>query len=343
MKSEAPASTASANDSNILAPVIKYAPGIAVAVIVALSAKFLEQQGFGPALVIALILGLLMSSVIGTGTAAPGVDFAGKHILALGVAFLGARLTLNDITSLGVTPALVMVTAMAATLATSWICARALGLDRHIAVVAGCATAVCGASAAVAAASVMPKKAGSETDTALIIIAVTVVSALALIVYPPIVASLHLPAAESGVILGGSIHNVPQAVAAGYTLSDAAGNAATLTKLFRVALLGPIVVGIAFAFGTRGQGTGPKLGVPWFIIAFAVLIVIGSIVAIPPALKHAMNSASSWFLLIAIAGIGLKTSLPALRKVGPRVLVLILANSATIIAILAAAAFAGLI
>jgi uncharacterized integral membrane protein (TIGR00698 family) len=343
MKSEASADArVITSERSLFSPIAKYAPGVAIAVTVAFAAKFLEQTGVAPALIVALILGLLLSGVIGSA-AAPGVDFAGKHILALGVALLGARLTLNDIAALGVAPALVMLAAMAATLAASWFFAKALGLDRHVAVVAGCATAVCGASAAIAAASVMPKKAGSEVDTALVIIAVTIVSAIALIVYPPVVAWLQLPPGESGVILGGSIHNVPQAVAAGYTLSDAVGNTATLTKLFRVALLGPIVVAIAFAFGTSQQGSGPKLGVPWFIIAFAALIIIGSFVTMPAALKNALNSASTWFLLIAIAGIGLKTSLPAIRKVGPRVLLLILANSAVILAVLGIAAFLRLI
>jgi uncharacterized integral membrane protein (TIGR00698 family) len=344
IKGEMRATTgAGAADSRLFTLAAQYIPGVAVAVTVALAAKFLEQAGIAPALIIALILGLFLSGVVAAGPASAGVDFAGKHILALGVALLGARLTLGDVTSLGLTPALVVVVAMLATLTTSWFCARALGLNSHVAVIAGCGTAVCGASAAVAASSVLPKRPGSENDTALVIIAVTVVSAVAMIVYPAIVGRLGLPAAESGIILGGSIHNVPQAVAAGYSLSDAVGNTATLTKLFRVALLGPIVIAIALAFGTRGTGVGSRIGVPWFILAFAAFVILGSFVAIPPVIKSALNSTSTWLLLIAIAAIGLKTSVPAVRKVGPRVLVLILANSAVLLLILACAAFAGLI
>jgi uncharacterized integral membrane protein (TIGR00698 family) len=327
----------------LAAQIGRYGPGIAAVVTVACAAKFLEDAGAGPALIIALILGLCLSSILGTGAASPGVEFSAKQLLAVGVALLGARLTLGDVAALGLLPALVMVVAMAATLVTSWFCARALGLTDRVALIAGCGTAVCGSSAAIAASSVLPKEPGSEDDTALVIIALTVVSAVAMIVYPGIVTALRLPPVESGVILGGSIHNVPQAVAAGYSISDTAGNAATLTKLFRVALLGPIVVGIALAFGARSEGVASKVGVPWFILVFAALIILGSVIAIPPAVKHALNSASSWLLLVSIAAIGLKTSLQALRKVGPRVLVLILVNSAALIAILACAAFAGLL
>ena len=318
-------------------------PGVAVAVTVALASKFLEQAGIAPALMIALILGLLLGSVVGSGPASAGIDFAGKHILAFGVALLGARLTLNDVTSLGVGPAVVMISGMSATLVGSWFFAKALGLSENVAVIAGCSTAVCGASAAVAASSVLPKRPGSENDTALVIIAVTVVSAVAMILYPIMLSGFNLPAAETGVILGGSIHNVPQAVGAGYSVSETAGNAATVTKLFRVALLGPIVIGIALFFGTRGKSAASKIGVPWFIIVFAALVVLGSLVTIPPAIKQVLNSISTWLLLIAIAAIGLKTSLPAALSVGPRVLVLVLANSAVIILILAVAALMHLI
>ena len=343
-KSEMPSAvSASVAQTNVSALVIRYVPGIAVAVTVALAAKFLEEAGVAPSLMIALVIGLFLSGIVGTGPASAGIDFAGKHILALGVALLGARLTLGDVTSLGLAPALVVIVAMLATLATSWFCAKALGLDAHVAIIAGCGTAVCGASAAVAASSVLPKRPGSENDTALVIIAVTVVSAVAMIAYPAVVGRLGLPPIESGVILGGSIHNVPQAVAAGYSLSDAIGNTATLTKLFRVSLLGPIVVAIAMAFGTGGQGVGSRIGVPWFILVFAAFVILGSFVAIPSAIKHALNATSTWLLLIAIAAIGLKTSLPAVRKVGPRVLVLILANSAVLVLVLACAAFVGMI
>lgn len=343
IKSELPVVATGSNESTILTSIAKWGPGIAAAVTVALAAKFLEQTVAAPALVIALILGLLLSGVIGSGSAGPGVDFAGKHILALGVALLGVRLTLSDVTAIGIGPALVIMAAMMTTLAASWLCAKLLGLSNHIAVIAGCGTAICGASAAVAVASVLPKAEGSETDTTLVVIAVTAVSALAMLCYPAIVTWLHLLPITSGIVLGGSIHNVPQAVAAGYSLSDATGNAATLAKLFRVSLLGPIIVAIAFTLGTRGQGTQPKLGIPWFIIAFAGLIILGSFVAIPPMLKDFLNSASSWLLLIAIAAIGLKTSLPAMCVVGPRVLVLILSNSAVILLILTCAASIGLI
>lgn len=328
----------SESESKIASWISLYAPGIIVAITVALASKYLENVSSFPALMIALIIGLLLSGVIGGGNATAGLDFSGKHLLALGVALLGARLTLDDVTALGWKTAVVIVFAILATLATSWIAARLLGLTRNTAILAGAGTAICGASAIVAVSAVLPKKNGGDAETALVVITVVVISAIAMLLYPLAALQLGLSQIEAGVVLGGSIHNVPQAVGAGYSLSEVAGNTATLTKLFRVALLGPLVVLVALLVGGRDKAAGSRIGLPWFIIVFAALLIIGSFVKIPEAAKSGANFLSTWLLLIAISAIGLRTSIAAARAVGPRILVLVLINSAVLAAVLTVAA-----
>lgn len=325
-------------ESKLLALTALYGPGIVVALTVALASKYLENATDFPALMIALVLGLFLTGVVGGGNAGAGLDFSGKHLLALGVALLGLRLTLDDVTALGWATALVVICAMIATLAVSWFAARLLGLEKNTAILAGVGTAVCGASAIIAASAVLPKRQGDESQTALVVIMVVVISAIAMLVYPLAVSQLGLSQVEAGVVLGGSIHNVPQAVGAGYSLSDAAGNTATLTKLFRVALLGPLVIAIALLIGGKGNSAGSKIGLPWFILVFGALLVIGSFVKIPDIVRSSANFLSTWLLLIAISAIGLRTSVLSARKVGPRILILVLINSAVLVAILTVAA-----
>ncbi|MBX3549893.1 MAG: putative sulfate exporter family transporter [Xanthobacteraceae bacterium] len=316
----------------------RFVPGIVVAITVALASKYLESVTPVPALMTALIIGLLLSGVIGGGDATAGLDFSGKHLLALGVALLGARLTLDDVTALGWKTAAVVVFSMAATLVTSWLAARILGLSRNTAILAGAGTAICGASAIIATSAALPKKESGDVDTALVIIAVVVISAASMLLYPLIATHLGLSQIEAGVVLGGSIHNVPQAVGAGYSLSEVAGNSATLTKLFRVALLGPLVIGVALLFGGANKGAGTKIGLPWFIIVFTALLLLGSFVKIPGNITSALNHLSSWLLLIAIAAIGLRTPIAAARTAGPRILVLVVINSIVLVTILMVAA-----
>ena len=317
-----------------LALLLQCGPGLTVAAVVALAAKFLEIQGFGPALMIALIGGLRTNFIAADPIAKPGIQFAAKHVLAGGVALLGARLTLADVSALGIAPALVVAAGMALTLGGSWLFARALGLGPRIAILAGCGTAICGASAAVAAASVLPRNSDLERDTTVVVVTVVALSAIAMIGYPILAMALGLSDTQAGILLGGSIHNVPQAVGAGYAVSEAAGNTATLTKLFRVSLLAPIVVGIAILFGAGGGTSIRKLGVPWFIIVFVLLVIAGSVLTIPQPVRVTAISASNWLLLIAIAAIGMNTSLLDIRKVGAPVLLLVLLNSLVLVSVL---------
>ena len=73
-------------------------------------------------------------------------------------------------------------------------------------------------------------------------IGVSALSTLAMVAYPMIVQALGLDPQQAGIFLGGTIHDVAQVVGAGYSLSPETGDAATLVKLLRVAMLLPVIV-----------------------------------------------------------------------------------------------------
>lgn len=328
--------------SNLPATAIAYAPGVALSILVAIAAVFLENQGLGPSLMIALVMGMSASVWVGGSIARPGLQFAGKHLLAVGVALLGIRLSLQDVIAVGIFPALVVVVAMALTVAASYAIARVLGLSARMGILSGVGTAVCGASAALATASVFPRDKDLERDTSLVVVTVVAISALAMILYPLLVMGMGLSNTQAGVVLGGSIHNVPQAVAAGFTVSEEAGDLATLTKLFRVSLLAPIVIIVSMVFlGRSDTASGKKAGVPWFVIVFALLVVLGSLIDIPATVRQTTLDISNWLLLVAIAAIGMSTSLLSLRTVGLKVIVLVSINSIVLLGVLLGAVLLG--
>ena len=151
-------------------------------------------------------------------------------------------------------------------------------------------------------------------------------STLAMIVYPIIARSLGLDAHAAGVFIGGTIHDVAQVVGAGYSLSHETGDVATLVKLVRVAMLLPVTLfATILARGTHAGSVGhrPPL-LPGFLVAFAVLLALNSVGAIPAARQSAGNDVSRWCLVAAIAGIGMKMQLKDVAAVGlwPAVLML---------------------
>ena len=120
-----------------------------------------------------------------------------------------------------------------------------------IGILTGGAVAICGASAALAISSILPKSGSRERDTIFTVIAVTTFSTIAMIVYPVIVTFIGLDDRAAGVFLGGTIHDVAQVVGAGYSISEEVGDLSTIIKLFRVSMLVPVVLLLTLMFRAK--------------------------------------------------------------------------------------------
>ncbi len=194
--------------------------------------------------------------------------------------------------------------------------------------------AICGASAAAAIAAVLPRHATHERDTAFTIIGVTTLSTVAMVLYPLVAAVFGFTHAQTGVFLGGTIHDVAQVVGAGYSVSPETGDVATIIKLLRVALLVPAVLAISLLshrVEAPEAARRPAL-IPGFLVAFLAIVAINSLHFMPAAVQSALGDASRWCIVTAIAALGVKTSLAALAKVGRRSIALIVAETVFIAA-----------
>lgn len=294
-------------------------PGLAVAVLIAMAATFLSDHYGGPPMLFALLLGIAFHFLSQEGRCVAGIEVAGKQVLRIGVGLLGARITVEEILALGPAPLATVAVAVTLTIGVGLVAARLAGLDRRFGVLTGGAVAICGASAALALAAVLPRGRDHERDTLFTVIGVTTLSTVAMIVYPLIVAGFGLDAVEGGIFLGGTIHDVAQVVGAGYSVSETTGDVATFTKLLRVAMLLPAVMLVSFAFrrggGAGGDAARPPL-LPGFLVAFALLVVANSLGLVPEVVRHGLEEASRWCLVTAIAALGMKTSLKAMAAMG---------------------------
>src|SRR5262245_21661610 len=298
-------------------------PGVIACAVVAAAAGFLGEHYGAPVLLFALLLGLAMNFLSGDGApCAPGIEFCARTLLRIGVALLGLRITLEQVVALGWGPVLMVVASVAITITLSMVVARALGFQSLFGLLTGGATAICGASAALALPAALPAHPLKERATLFTVIGVSALSTFAMVAYPMLVQLLGLTPQQAGIFLGGTIHDVAQVVGAGYSLSTETGDAATLVKLLRVAMLLPVIVVAAMitrarsaAAGEAGDGKRPPL-LPGFAVAFALLVAINSTGWLPKPLTSLGSDASRWFLVAAIAGIGMKTQLKELATVG---------------------------
>ncbi|MBP5859045.1 YeiH family putative sulfate export transporter [Marivibrio halodurans] len=307
------------------------APGIMVSVILAIAAKFMSEHYGAPAMLMALLLGIALQFLSEEGRCASGIAFSAKTLLRVGVALLGARISADILIGLGPELIALVILGSVATILFGLVCARLLGRGWRLALLTGGSVAICGASAAMAIAAILPRNEHSERNLSFTILSVTVLSTVAMMVYPVLSEMFDLDARTAGVFLGGTIHDVAQVVGAGFSISTETGDIATLVKLIRVTMLAPVV--LVFALIVRGAGLETPDGgkrpplIPIFVLAFLGFALLSTLGAIPPAGVEALGDLSRWALLTAIAAVGMKTSLRRIREVGGQAVALIVAET----------------
>lgn len=313
-------------------------PGVAVVVAVAIAAQFLSDHYGAPAMLMALLLGIAFHFLSEEGRCGPGIELCARTVLRLGVALLGMRISVELLLGLGAGTILLLVLAIAATVVFGLATARLLGRGWRLALLTSGAVAICGASAAMAIAAVLPKNEFSERNLIFTVLSVTVLSTVAMIFYPILAQSLGLDARATGIFFGGTIHDVAQVVGAGFSVSPEAGETATLVKLIRVTMLAPVVIVFALATRNVGQGmdmaTGAAAGkaarpplLPGFVLAFLALAALNSLGFVPEAVSGPASDMSRWALLAGIVAVGMKTSLGRVLEVGGDAVVLIVAET----------------
>jgi uncharacterized integral membrane protein (TIGR00698 family) len=293
----------------------RYGPGLITAALIATTSTFVATNYGGPLFLYALLFGISCNFLASNERTRPGIDLATQGVLRLGVGLLGARITIAKVATLGGLPVLLVLGAVAATIAFGvWLSGR-LGRPRTDGILSGGAVAICGASAALAIASVLPRDEHGKRFTLLTVVGVTALSTLAMILYPPAARMLHLDDTAAGVFLGGTIHDVAQVLGAGLSLSQQVGENAAIVKLLRVALLVPVVLLLSAGFRAR-ERTSRVPHLPWFLLLFVAMVLVNSAGWLPDSASAALATTSRTCLVLAIAALGVKTSLQDLASLG---------------------------
>jgi uncharacterized integral membrane protein (TIGR00698 family) len=321
------------------------APGIILSALVAaigyIAAPFVAKAVPIPSMVIALVVGIALNPLAARPAVQPGMNFCVKTLLRWAVALLGLRIGLGEIAALGLQTAVLIVVSMAATVVSGFVFAHWYGRSAGFGALVGVGTAVCGASATLATSTVVPEYKGKAADIAFVVVAVSALATLAMLVYPPLCIVLGFDAQTTGVMLGGTIHDVAQVVGAGYAVSEPAGNTAVIVKLFRVFLLLPVVLSVGWYFTRMGMRHGEAhVPVPVFAIVFLLLCVLNSAMPLVPSwlpiyapIKSVLVEISTWGLLLAIGALGLGTSVKTIIGLGWRHITTVLGATAVIFAV----------
>jgi uncharacterized integral membrane protein (TIGR00698 family) len=320
--------------NSLLQTRLSWIPGVLVATALAAVALqlaalplFHDQLHFG-ALLLVILIGMLWRLVLPVPQwALPGIEMAKKPILRWAVAGLGLRLTISEILAIG-TPSLIIVSlSTLVALVVGWWLARRFGLHRDLGLLLGVGGAICGASAIVAADTVVQAR---KQDSAMAIGVITLLGTSGILLFPELGWIFGLSDVDFGVWVGASLHETAQVVAAGDSFSQESKEVATVVKLVRICWLAPIVFYLGREVAKRelanpNQSLAQKVPVvPWFLVMFVVFAAISSLKIVPEAGAFSMASAKTtvtWLMCIGMAGVGLQTNLLDLARTGLRPLV----------------------
>lgn len=318
-----------------------YWPGLVITAAGTLAAGFLSDHYGVPVTLMALLIGLALNFLSADVRLTPGLAFASRSLLRWGIVLVGVRVTFGQIVALGPVALLAVLAIVALTMGAGILAARRFGFDTAFGVLAGGAVAICGASAAMALATTLGERRTSQTQLTLVLVGISAMSATAMMVYPIVAHWLRMSDLQAGFLLGASIHDVAQALGAGYSYSKNAGEIAAIVKLTRVALLAPVLAIVAMVVPRPDAASGGRTKapwVPWFVVGFFVLAGINSTGVVPPVVARGAETLAAALLTAAVTATAIRSPLSQLLEAGPRPLLVILI--ATLVAFLLAAAAA---
>lgn len=312
-------------------------PGLLIAILATLAAAFLSGRYGAPLTLMALLIGLSLNFLSADDRLAPGLAFASQHLLRVGIVLVGLRITLGQVVSLGPVALAAIAVIVALTIMTALTIGRWTGQHRAFSLIAGGGVAICGASAAMAIATTLGDQRQQRDRLALVLVGISALSAGAMVAYPILAHFLGLSDRQAGFVMGAAIHDVAQALGAGFSYSESAGHVAAIVKLTRVALLAPVLAMIAFF--VPGHGGAARIGPPWFVIGFFVLAAVNSTGFIPAFATRMAEPLGNGLLAVAVTAVAIRSPLAHLLETGWKPLLVI--GLATLVSLFLSLAAAG--
>ena len=310
---------------------ISFIPGVAMALVIAAAAKFLESllpiHIIGAA-VIAMFIGMGINALWQpTRTFKPGLTFTSKKLLKFAIILLGASLSIGVILNVGKMSLMVMIFTLATCFGGGYFIGKALGLNWKLSNLISAGTGICGGSAI---AAIAPTIDANDSDIAYAMSATFLFDMAMIVLFPIMGRAMGLTDMAYGLWAGTAVNDTSSVVAASFAFSEAAGDFATMVKLTRTLSIIPTVLIFAFinvrlkrkealAAGNSADikaNVSVKKLFPWFILGFLAMSALKSVGLIPDSVSAILKDVSKFLMVAALAAIGLNTSYKEMSKSG---------------------------
>lgn len=291
---------------------------------------FVKAISFSP-MIVGIILGMIYANSLRNNlpdTWVPGIAFCSKRILRIGIILYGFRLTFQDVTAVGLSAIIIDALVVTLTILLGLFIGKLLRMDRSIALLTSCGSAICGAAAVLGCEGAIHAK---PYKTAVAVSTVVIFGTLSMFIYPILYRAgiFSLPVNEMGIFTGGTVHEVAHVVGAGNAMGQEIAGIAIIVKMIRVMMLVPVLLVIAFfvARSVRQRAEGglsgkSKITIPWFAVMFLVVIGLNSLSLLPEAVVSSINTLDTFLLTMAMTALGAETSIDKFKKTGAKPFIL---------------------
>ncbi|MGN1148027.1 MAG: YeiH family protein [Lachnospiraceae bacterium] len=305
--------------------------GLLLCLIIAVPCWFLGKQFpviGGP--VFAILAGMIMTLVLKDKSKLQGgITFTSKKILQYAVILLGFGLNLSEIAKVGMQSLPIIVSTITTSLVIAFLLHKLMHMPSNISTLVGVGSSICGGSAIAATAPVIG---ADDEEIAQSISVIFLFNVIAALIFPTLGGMLGLSNEGFGLFAGTAINDTSSVTAAatawdGMHPGANALDTATIVKLTRTLAIIPITLVLAFwrtakmkKAGKAGDNTfSLKKVFPFFILFFVLASVITTVsvmAGVDVAFFKPFKELSKFFIIMAMAAIGLNTNIVKLIKTG---------------------------
>ena len=309
----------------------KLGPGVALCLVLAVPC-WLLGRAFpivgGPvfAILAGMVIALFYQNKAGVQA---GIAYTSKKILQYAVILLGFGLNLSEIAKVGATSLPIIASTISTSLIVSFLLYKLMKMPANISTLIGVGSSICGGSAIAATAPVIR---ADDEEIAQSISVIFLFNVIAALIFPTLGGILGLSNEGFGLFAGTAVNDTSSVTATasawdGMHPSANTLDQATIVKLTRTLAIIPITLALALwqtarakrAGGSRENSFSLKKVFPFFILFFVLASVIttaATAAGVPAELFQPFKELSKFFIIMAMAAIGLNTNLVKLVKTG---------------------------
>lgn len=274
--------------------------------------------------VFAILAGMILTLFIKKKDALkPGLTFTSKKILQYAVVLLGFGMNFTEVLSKGRQSLPIILSTISTSLIIAFVLHKAMKMPSKISTLIGVGSSICGGSAIAATAPVID---ADDEEIAQSISVIFLFNIIAALIFPTLGGLLGLSNEGFGLFAGTAINDTSSVTAAAAAWDGIHGShtleAATIVKLTRTLAIIPItlVLGLIRAKKERSNASGAKVNMkkifPFFVLFFLLASIVTTVFNLPAAVTGPLKELSKFFIIMAMAAIGMNTHIVKLVKSG---------------------------